>query len=582
MKERLQKSIKGRILAVLMTLTVIYTANAIMSGVTNNQVELSTKLLSNYTISLMSDQIELEKSTATLEKDALQFILEGSGADEAISECEKMVTSVQEIAEDVNKNVEDFSKAEMNTSLSDAYAPYYESLQEYIVQAGNVVAAMESHNVTSVKKEYETLSGVINAMEANEELFYSTLNELVNHETQLVQTRVSRATAITLAMGGIFLIFMIATIYVCIHTVLTPLGKMQKRLNIIIGDLKNGNGDLTSRLDYLYEDEVGHIAIGVNTFMEELQGVIHSIKSGSNDIKGASLKMDESINSCEDISSSIFDGLSEISANMEEITATLQNIDASTTDILQLANDIQNDSDDNSQQVKSLLDNAQETKQVYEANKNSTQTIIEDISTRMEESIEKSHSVEKVTELTENILTISAQTNLLALNASIEAARAGDAGKGFAVVATEIQGLAENTKKIATSIQDTNVIVLDSVHELVDNANEILEYMMSNILSDYNRFVDNAVSNSNSVAEIYKLLISFSEKANLMQELTESLSNGITEINFASENSTTSLVKFTEDMNMLHNSVSEIQTESNGNNRTVEALNQEVKKFKKI
>lgn len=55
-------------------------------------------------------------------------------------------------------------------------------------------------------------------------------------------------------------------------------------------------------------------------------------------------------------------------------------------------------------------------------------------------------NVQKVSSITDSIISISTQTNLLALNASIEASRAGEAGRGFAVVADEIRKLAEETK----------------------------------------------------------------------------------------------------------------------------------------
>lgn len=74
-------------------------------------------------------------------------------------------------------------------------------------------------------------------------------------------------------------------------------------------------------------------------------------------------------------------------------------------------------------------------------------------------------NVQKVSGITEAILTISSQTNLLALNASIEAARAGEAGKGFAVVADEIRKLAEETKVSTEKITEI-------MNELISVTNE--------------------------------------------------------------------------------------------------------------
>ena len=103
--------------------------------------------------------------------------------------------------------------------------------------------------------------------------------------------------------------------------------------------------------------------------------------------------------------------------------------------------------------------------------------MLNEIRSSLSSALEESRTVEKINQLTQEILDISSQTNLLSLNASIEAARAGEQGRGFAVVAAQIQKLAEQSNESAKQIERIILSLIEDSDKSVITMNEVKEMM---------------------------------------------------------------------------------------------------------
>lgn len=580
----MRKSIVSRILFILVFLTGLFVVNTALSGVTNSQIWLSTDLISDSFLSLEYEQVNLVKSMDGINL-SIQFYLlsnEESGGEEAVTSIRDGVAQGEAVISNIDAICKEFSNRAMNTALAEAYAPYYAEMEDYLGQASAIAGHIENNDRVSAQAAYETLEKSSGEMSEAEKGFQEVLDLSIAHETGLIHSRVTRSTMIIWIMASLFILSASAAFYVCMKTIIAPLKKTKDDLNGIILKLETGEGDLTARIGCSSKDEIGQIVKGINSFLEALQQAMLSIKSGSHTIQGTTETINAHILECKDSASGISDALTEMSASMEEINATLQNIDGGAQNVLQASNTMEESARFGSAQVGSIAVRALEVSAQAGESKEMTRKVMQEIDGKMESSIEKSRSVEKINELTDAILGISSQTNLLALNASIEAARAGNAGKGFAVVAEEIRKLSENTRDIASDIQTTNTLVVASVKELAYNAHELMTYIKENILVDYDEFVAITGSYKKDAGTINEMLLGFESKAKELREIASHMAEGLSGITIAVEESVNAVVQSNEDTNILFHSIITISDEAAHNLETVNVLSGEVNKFRKV
>jgi methyl-accepting chemotaxis protein len=271
-----------------------------------------------------------------------------------------------------------------------------------------------------------------------------------------------------------------------------------------------------------------------------------------------------------------------IRASMQEVSNSVAGISTKLEEVKAAAMVMHDMTEEGNEASNSIKGEADSIKEAAAHKKEETGTRMQTLSSVLEESVQNAEKVSLINELTNDILEIADETNLLSLNASIEAARAGEAGRGFAVVASEISNLAENSRQTAGKIQNISTEVTAAVKSLSENAMQVVSFINTTVLADYDAFVDTGSKYEFTSDIIAGLLNGFMSSADELNAIVANMSDSVEEIISAVEESSRAIEMSAENSSEIVTEFTEIGAAMEENSEVALRLDENTRRFELV
>ena len=548
-----------------------------MTGVSLRSVSNVSKNIAQKQINSVSCLDAVKSNVIEMQKEVMSYCLITQD-----SQRESVVKNITGLKNDTESYIK-----KLNTMLqSDELEKQLDTLdcnyRTYEKKVNEILEIASTDAMTALEDANRTLGKYGTAVESMADKMIASNDKITKSQVRDFSAKSSQANLV-ITTAFIMVIIIIIAVVLCIELiVIKPLKKIDKELGVIIDEINQDRGDLTKRININRKDEIGKVATNINIFIEKLQTIMQKITSNSKQLDETVGNVVGKVNTANGSACDISAVMEELSATMEEVAATVKNIDESTavanTKVdkmtIETGNVVDYSNEMNERAIK-----LQETAQ---ANKDETTKMVGTIIEELKNAMKESKKVEKISQLTSDILSISSQTNLLALNASIEAARAGEAGKGFAVVADEIRELAESSRNTANNIQEINEMVISAVEGLISSSNKIVDYVDETILPDYDDFVSSGKQYNDDSTHIKNIMDEFTGLSNDMQKTIKSMVDAINGITKAVEESADGVTSAAMSVDSLVADMNDVNKEMDTNQNVSDKLRKETECFVKL